>query len=136
VTALETGQITVRLPHSVIERLLLVAEQQHQPVEGIVARIVSDSVESLTLQAEAAFEAELSRLSGQSSEHLQQSANAGISAQNQARLSRLIEKSRVSDLTPEEIAEREALLNAIEATAVTRAAARLLLKRASQVSAS
>ena len=125
-----THEITLRLSQALIERLESAAESQHLPVAQVVSEALDITLPpaKIRVQAEQRLQAAIENLSRQTAAQWQAHTKVEMTKEEKRQAARLLSASKTRELSAEETAAMQALLERNEAVATERAAALWLLK--------
>src|SRR5205085_203184 len=119
--ATTTQEFTLVLPQDVIEMLKQAAVQRHTTPDQIVAESLRFSLPPIQHEALQRLKHHIQQQQSQSETEIQQHLKVQLTAEEQERLSQLIELNRAESLTAEERTEMESLFDRIEAVATEKA---------------
>ncbi len=125
--AATTREFTLHLPQDVIEMLGRAAAERRQTPDQIVVEALRFSLQPVRQEALRRLQSHIGQQQSQSEPQIRAHLGAALAAEEQERLSRLLERNRTEGLTAEEQAELQGLFDRIEAVATEKAAAIWLL---------
>lgn len=122
-------RITLDLQEDSVARLNAATTVQQASLESVLENLIQNHLPPVAREDRTAFDERVEQLSALSRDQLQNYADAKLMEPEQTRLSQLTARSKQGMLSEQDVQEREALLDQVEAVATTRAAATWLVQQ-------
>jgi hypothetical protein len=122
-TTATTQEITLRLPLDVVSMLEQAVREQNATPDQIVAEALRVALHPVREEALQNLKSHIQRQSAESEAEVRQHLEARLGADEQDRLTQLLDRNRNDGLTTDERAELQVLFDQIEAIATEKAAA-------------
>ena len=124
-----TQEVTLHLPHTVMEMVRRAASERQESADEIVAEALRFALQPVRQEALGRLKSQVRRQQSQSEPEIRAHLDSRLTEQEQRRLSNLLERNRSEGLTPDEQTEMQRIFDRIEAVATEKAAAIWLLSK-------